>query len=244
LGFREALGELRASYTIATVPRSGSNHLCAMLAQAGVANPTEHFHHTHPMFKDADLDDLLARIIRKHTVKGVFGSKMFPDQRAWLELAASQLYGKSVLVHDIFPVHRWVRLTRDDKVRQAISLYRARKTDEWLDVPEDKSTGRQVEYDYAGILGALREIMLAEASWDQYFASYFHWPIHSYSYEDMIVDPKAVTGAIASMVQVPDFQGVSASPETPFRVQRDNATHEMARRFREDFLREGATFAA
>lgn len=249
MGFREALGGLRAAYTIATVARTGSNHLCSMLTHLGIAKPTEHFHFRHPHFKDADLDDLLTRIIEANTVNGVFGSKMFPDQRAWFEATASNLLGKRVFVHDIFPLHRWVRLSRNDKVRQAISLYRARETNEWLDATIDRSSGLQIEYDYNGILGCIRELALLEASWGEYFWSApKQHEVKTFTYEDMTTDPWGVVRGIAETIQVPDWQGLAShDPDdlrSQFRVQRDDASHEMARRFRAEFMAAGAELAA
>lgn len=108
------------------------------------------------------LTDLTARLARleKHTDAG---STEFPD---------------AVALHELLPGVRYIRLIREDKLRQAISWYRAITTDSWW-ASEDTSPAdqRRPGYDQGQITVLHDWLQSQEASWDGYFERWGLFPL-------------------------------------------------------------------
>ena len=78
------------------------------------------------------------RFLREVTATGTTDNGVFSMKCHWFQanellgrLRRSGRYGNHPRLHDIFPGVRYIRLTREDKVRQAISWYRAMHSDVW-----------------------------------------------------------------------------------------------------------------
>lgn len=81
-----------------------------------------------------DIHRFLAQVTAIGTTdNGVFSMKChwFQADDLLSRLQRSGRYGSDPRLHDIFPAVRYVRLTREDKVRQAISWYRAMQSNVW-----------------------------------------------------------------------------------------------------------------
>jgi LPS sulfotransferase NodH len=169
-------------YFVCTLPRSGSWLLCESLEQTRIAGrPREYFE--PKLFEkkpEARYPEELARIIRAGTTKnGVFGVKFHwyqfeymsqiiaPDRRAEVSIPC--------LVAEQFANLRYVWLTRRDKVRQAVSYFRASKTGQWWKIPgvnTDDDDPATPKFDFDRIRYLEQLLVNGEAKWQKYFEEY------------------------------------------------------------------------
>ena len=130
------------TYLILATPRSGSTLLGQGLQATGLAGePREFFGHkmAHWMerWRTPTLPAYAARLIRtRSTPNGVFGAKLLYRQLLHLESIARQdpeLAGLPLadILSRLFPNLHLIWNTREDKVRQAISWFKARQTGVW-----------------------------------------------------------------------------------------------------------------
>lgn len=155
------------------------------------------------------------------TSNGVFGIKMHWNQyeRHMLDLG---------LTVDFWEVPiKWVRISRQDEIRQAISFVRAAQSSSWNSNMEIK---QEPVYDGPAIVAALKRISAENASWQTYFEQHNIRPLHI-SFEQL-------TGEMDSTVRlVMDYIGVQLGevPDPQTKRQSDSATGEWATRFVEEF---------
>lgn len=132
------------SYLIMATPRSGSYLLCEALINTNLAGcPTEYFGpaQTRAFLQEENGPDYatcLARILQEGTTpNGVFGAKIIwqflenfvdhlQDIPGYEKLPAPQLLSM------VFPHLSYIWITRRDKVRQAISYWKALQTHRWI----------------------------------------------------------------------------------------------------------------
>ena len=208
--------------------RSGSEWLCDMMTNTGVlGRPQEYFNRDGMRILSGQIgypDDLPAQIEYAHelgvTRNGVFSVKLpsWHFQDLWKENW-----------HVNFPNPKFVRLTRKDHLRQAISLARARQTQVWH---HDHQPIAKEDYNYELIKQLLVECSTNRSRWDLFFACMGVEPRHI-TYEDLLKYHRAKLLDIASCVgetkSVPD-----TLPKTERRIQRDMLTE----RWRQMFLRD------
>ena len=108
------------------------------------------------------LAEISAKIAEVNTTSnGVFGVKMHWNQykRHMLDLGVDvSLWGAPV---------SWLRITRENELRQAISFVRAAQTESWN---SNMEVTREPRYDAQAIVAALDRIASENADWDRYFA--------------------------------------------------------------------------
>jgi LPS sulfotransferase NodH len=149
---------------------------------------------------------------------GVFGVKLHGWQ--WLrELAPRRL-------DELYPGIRCVLLVREDRLGQAISLVRARQTNQYRG---SQPTARQPEYSAEAIRAALDELAAEEATWTRYFDGEGQRPL-TVTYEQLVADYR---GTVASVL---DFIGAAPSadfslPSPGLRRQADHLSEEWRLRF-------------
>ena len=130
------------TYLMLATPRSGSTLLGQGLQASGLAGePREFFGHKMAFWMERwrtpTLPAYVARLVQaRATPNGVFGAKLLYRQLLHLETLARQdlqlaeLSPPEVLNH-LFPNLHLVWITREDKIRQAISWFKARQTGVW-----------------------------------------------------------------------------------------------------------------
>ncbi|MDF3037818.1 MAG: Stf0 sulfotransferase, partial [Thermomicrobiales bacterium] len=130
------------TYLILATPRSGSTLLGQGLQATGLAGePREFFGHKMAFWMERwrtpDLPGYAVRLIQtRATPNGVFGAKLLYRQLLHLEMLARQdpeLAGLPLggILAGLFPNLHLIWNTREDKVRQAISWFKARQTGVW-----------------------------------------------------------------------------------------------------------------
>jgi trehalose 2-sulfotransferase len=176
------------------------------------------------------------------TPNGVFGAKIFWFQLAEFGRILSHVPHCENLSFDrtlatIFPRLSYIRLQRRDKLRQAISYYRAAETSIWSN---RTSRPRYADHCYfdAKIIGYWRyKLTEWENGWDNFFEERRITPL-TIIYEDMI---DHWTGTVNDIIA---YLGIERSNEVVldpiYAPQSDAKTDEWVRLFNDtDHLREG-----
>jgi len=242
------------TYLVAATQRSGSTLLCRALGTTGIAGrPEEYFEARHttgrppaPSDYGIDLDVKLApapaysslegiaeysQHVRRTldsgtTPNGVFGAKVMHSQLADIAvLAGAEPPGVFEQILGIAP--RYVRVTRDDRVAQAVSLWTAIQSQAWADHQEDG--GQRAEYDFAAIDHLVEWFDEQERGWDQYFTQHGIEPL-SLTYDEVAGDLNdAVRRVLVHL-------GLDPSPaddvEPPMQRQGGGRSEEWAARYR------------
>jgi LPS sulfotransferase NodH len=169
----------------------------------------------------SDREYLDKAIERSTTPNGVCGFKLFnlpddeltyfkhllcdrqsysPERRAGITM--SEL---PKLFAECFPGLRYIWLTRRDKVRQAISYYRARKTNVWFvfgaSEPE-KSEKTSPVYSYQEIDRILGWLALQDSLWAGFFTAARAQPL-TVVYEDLVGDYDGALRAALKYLEIP-----------------------------------------
>ena len=175
----------RTSYFICSNTRSGTSLLSEVLAHTGVAgHPEEYFGKDFEAgwferLGASTYGDFVARVIeRGSTPNGVFGAEM-PTGHGWFAHFVNRLRGLpeyrnrtlSVpkLMSDIFSDPRYVWTTRRNKVRQAVSFWKAIQTGIWSwRSDEPPVLEKEPEFSFEAIDHLVQAIVMREASWQEY----------------------------------------------------------------------------
>ena len=121
-------------------------------------------------------------------------------------------------------------VTRDDHLRQACSLARARQTGWWeAGARASARTESDPRYDADLIRESMVEIEAQEIAWDAYFAAQDVEPLR-FRYEQIAADHEGSVQAVLTHL------GVDATHVSPPQLERqaDHLTEEWARRFEAD----------
>ena len=203
------------SYLVCATPRSGSTLVCHALGETGVAGrPEEYFlgvedqsirdhlgeraigaepQPRSPLWSRAAYDRYLEWAVEAGTTpNGVFGAKLmwgyFGEFVSLLRnVPAYRDLPLAELLPAVFPELTFVRVVRANKVRQAVSLWKAVQTATWR---EDQATAKvasveeqdsppyrafieehrpQLRFLYKAIDHLLEQLLVEEASWDAFF---------------------------------------------------------------------------
>jgi LPS sulfotransferase NodH len=246
----------RLSYWVCATPRSGSTLLCDVLGATGVAGRPQEFWEAlpgtglprQPREYLPGLDDdavgvelppvrtgaplppfreRLAEAFREGTTpNGVWGAKVM---WGYLRPVLDGLGGEP---EDVLPDLRYVLVRRRDKLRQAISLWRAIQTQEWSRQHHDDGDERP-ELVYSGPAIAALEAQLRrhEAAWEAWLAERPVAPL-VLDYEDYESDPQVAVTAVLDHLGVPAPDALPAA--TRMRRQSDGLSEAWRRRHVEE----------
>ena len=179
------------------------------------------------------------------TSNGVFGAKIMAAYMAGLTGGLRSSLGEGVpeedhrLLASVFPRLRYIRLIRRDKVRQAVSLWRAIQSWQWREdgpsgVPEPASErgtdGAPLRYSFDA-LDRLREGLEAEERWwDGYFAAAGIEPLTIF-YEDFADRHDEAVRGILRYLEIP-LDDERPLPSPTMRRQSDGRSHAWVERYR------------
>jgi LPS sulfotransferase NodH len=238
-----------AAYAICGTPRSGSTLLCRLLAATGVAGAPESFFRQEsladyarrwrlPPAGDAGFDRAFLAAMRREGTgdTGIFGLRiMWPS----VADAAKRLGGTGPADFPAafdagFGPARFIHLSRQDKLAQAISLFRARQSGLWHlaadgTVIEGVARPHPVAYDGAAIGALLEELEAHDAAWTDLFAAAGIEPLRL-SYEALTAGPRAALAAILS--ELGRDPGLAAAAEVGTARMADRTSRLWASRFR------------
>jgi LPS sulfotransferase NodH len=239
----------RATYVIASTPRSGSSLLAAGLVATGVAGrPEEYFTPDHigaykedlNLPADCSWDEYLTKVMAfAATENGVRGFKIHWRHVVVLAEALGFRSDPGSVLEELFPAAVFVNIVRADRRAQAISLFRAEATGEWF---RSRGSSRRVRpwglylarpaadpaaVDLAGMAPTYEQIVAIERSLDaeqQAWTNYFttrHREVLTVRYEDLDANYR---DGIARVLQFlgADPAPAAALPRPPLERQSDH----------------------
>ncbi|WP_219837601.1 Stf0 family sulfotransferase [Paenibacillus sp. R14(2021)] len=224
------------SYTIWFSQRTGSSLLYKALESTGVAGiPREWLTEQDP--GTFGIQDIRQIWQNGTTPNGVFGLKFSPFKLdEWFlafqrELDLAEGLSRPQIWEKAFPACKHIFMTRRNKVRLAVSWWRAMVTGEWHRVhgttPHQKEIGD--EYSFDAINHLLMECTLREAAMEAFFAEESIVPM-TIIYEDFIQNYEDTVIKILNFLNIPT-EFVQVAP--PFLDQiADDIAESWVQRFR------------
>lgn len=219
---------------VLTEGRSGSSWLGSLTDATGVMGRSGEW--LNPGYLGFELprqyDALEEAVLRKaSTENGCFAVKLFPRHL----IRSKDRCGRDFLLeirkkHDL----GFIVLERRDRLRQAVSFYRASVSRLWSS--RHKGADAPVPYSFAGISQAFFQIEQSYAFWRAYL-NLSELRHRQFVYEDLQQDPQPYLEAVAELlaVRVP-----ATVPVSKYEVQRDDLTEDWVTRFRRDAGEKGA----
>jgi LPS sulfotransferase NodH len=250
----------KSSFFICHTLRCGSTLLCDALSSTGVAGyPEEYFperHHpgravyvtTAAALKDPEMwqsdwtntpvEQCLDRALESGTTpNGVFASKVkwfnIPCLRDMLR-SLPEGGGLSFAEHldTLFPNLRYVWVTRRDKVRQAVSLVRARQSTQWKAMSAQPQPSVGADYNFHVIDAALRRIVREECAWGEYFTHAGVTPF-TVVYEDLVGNYESTVRRLLDHLEIGLPRGY-VFPSPRLHKQADQASEQWVARYYRD----------
>jgi LPS sulfotransferase NodH len=188
-----------------------------------------------PLWDAATYDRYLAWALAAGTTpNGVFGAKlMWGYLGDFVELlhGIEGLDGLPVpeVLGRVFPDLRYVRITREDKVRQAVSLWRAVQTQAWRQTGGEDARGRvEPTFSFRAINYLVRLLTAHDASWDAYFLGLGLQPL-KVTYEELAAAPGDTVAGVLEYLGL-DPRATRALETPRLRVQADERSEDWVRR--------------
>lgn len=173
-------------------------------------------------FEHSSYCEYLSSIARINTTSnGVFGIKMH-----WNQYKRHMLDQNLAVDFWNVPV-TWVRITRQDEIRQAISFVRAAQTNSWNSNMEIK---QDPVYNGLAIVDALQRIAGENADWNTYFERNEVQPLNI-TYEQLTRDMDATVRRVMDHVGA----HIDEVPAPQTTQQSDSTNSEWAARFVQEF---------
>ncbi len=239
------------SYLICAMPRTGGSLLCEALESTGIAGlPWEYF---EPIYEkdwrerlrtSGDSDYFEKVVTFRSTPNGVFGAKVIWPQFELMRTRLRTIHGSGSsdleLLNRAFPGLRFIWLRRRDKLRQAISYYKAVLSDVWHSVRPDSdgekqdpapATSRTAPFDYERIDSYCKYVTQADSNWTRYFDEVGVQPFELF-YEEFSDSYAETVLKILDYLRLPVPPGYSLPPP---RLQKlsDPVTEEWIRRYQD-----------
>lgn len=235
------------SYTIWFSQRTGSTLLCKALEATGMAGkPREWFNCKPDLLDDfhqtnhAELQEYLWNL--GSTPNGVFGIN-----HSYYEPHFSQLIetlqkfpncppaetNRTIIWEHVFPNHRHIFMTRRNKIRLAVSWWRAIQTGEWH-LPTDearKPADLSDAYSFDAINHLYNECSMREAGIQEFFAEGGITPLNIF-YEDFVQNYAQTIRKILDYLDLDSRSAAIAPP--PLTKLADVVSEVWVQRFREE----------
>src|SRR5436305_5474124 len=195
----------------------------------------------NPLWMPETYDRYLAWALEQGTTpNGVFGAKLmwgYLGDFAQLLRGIDGMAGLRVpvLLDRAFPGLRYVQITREDKVRQAVSLWRAVQTQAWRrDEEAEARAAAGPVFSFRAINYLVRLLTAHDASWDAYFLGMGTEPL-KVTYEELASAREPVVHRVLDHlgIDAPDDLGLEAPR---LSVQADELAEEWVRRVQEHLV--------
>lgn len=239
--------DLSLSFTIWFSQRTGSTWLCQALSSTNIAGqPREWFNAADPAELPAyygvtNVPDMIAKMRQEGTTpNGVFGLKQgisYPYFERLLTLlgqgTASQSVSRIDLWETSFPNHKHIFMTRRNKVRLAVSWWRAIRSGEWHRRQGESKSNADLTgaYSFDAIDHLISESMLREAALQELFDEAQIIPL-TLTYEDMLKDPQATVQNVLGYLGCENCATTQLA--TDFQRLSDDLSEEWVQRYRRE----------
>jgi trehalose 2-sulfotransferase len=171
------------------------------------------------------------------TPNGVFGAKLmwgYLGDLAQLLRGIDGMAGRALpdLLERAFPGLRYLQITRQDKVRQAVSLWKAVQTQAWKREPgAEEMPDVEPVFSFRAINYLVRLLTAHDASWDAYFLGLGNEPL-KITYEELADSTDAVVRRVLEHLGIPAPDDLVIS--TPrLSVQADEVSERWVARVQE-----------
>lgn len=236
---RKALAAAGVERTVllASTFRSGSTYVAELLRQNGIVGLSLEKFNT--IWESAPAPDAAFRkavaAIGATQADGLLAAKIMWPHRNDLARCLRLERADSAVLAGCFPDARWLWVKRRDKVRQAISFWRARRSGRWHVF--DTSDEPRIAYDYDEIRECYREMVTHDVAWEDFFAEAGIVP-HLIEYEDFSANLAVQLRKALRFLEVQPV-GRKLATEVRLKKQRDAFTEEIRERFMADCYRYG-----
>ena len=208
----------RLSYIIASSRRTGSTMLCNLLRKTGLAGyPSEYIQQRFNMAAEQQhieasevLGDALAI---NQTENQVFGIKVHWSALDDFRTNVLPAFNESARrqFNNLLTGSKYIHLTRANKIRQAISDWRARHSGVFHISLHAKERARQahrreIPYDYQQLVEHLKGAVEDDRSWEMFFEERGISPLRLV-YEEMVASPAAAVRDVLGHLDLPDSNG-------------------------------------
>ncbi len=205
---------VKRSYLVCTTPRAGSGYLCDTMWRTGfLGQPDEYFcedgyHRDYASVDDrADISAYMSKVARLATSpNGVTGIKIMWEHFRQLICVYQTACPASepsdiATARSLFPRTKYIWLTRENKLHQAISLYRRRATGLFYKRGGHVATAhcRKPSVDELDTL--IDWLQSQDRGWQRFFQSHDISPLRV-SYKEVLEDLDAVVSKIADHLRI------------------------------------------
>ena len=173
------------TYLIASSGRTGSHYLAHMLFQTmQLGSPFEYLKPTHlnrwkNLLEKTDNTGVFTELmLRRTSPSGWFGLKAH-----WPQFAPVASNSEFM---EFMNIQKYIRISRQDIVAQAVSFVIARQTKAWISFHSAVNTAT---YDYSEITCAIEDLRTQESNWDRFLSS-VNADIIEVEYESLIDSPE------------------------------------------------------
>lgn len=236
----------RLSYTIWFAQRTGSTLLYKALESTGIAGvPREWFNCKPDLLTDfhqtnhTELQEYLWKL--GSTPNGVFGVSHSYHEPHFSQLietlrkfpACPPTSKRTEIWEEVFPNHRHIFMTRRNKIRLAVSWWKAIQSGEWH-VPRSESRNPvdlSDKYSFDAINHLYNECSMREAGIQEFFAEGSITPLNIF-YEDFIQNYEQTVRTILDYLGL-DSKSAAIAPPALTKLA-DAVSEEWAQRFREE----------
>jgi trehalose 2-sulfotransferase len=235
------------SYTIWFTQRTGSTLLCQMLESTGIAGVPREWFNCPPdlltTFKKADHAELQEYLFKLGTTpNGVFAINHSFYEPHFTELIETlrkfpanspEEIKRTKIWEQVFPNHRHIFMTRRNKVRLAVSWWRAIQSSEWHVGTDEaqKSVDLSNAYSFDAINHLYNECSMREAGIQEFFAEGGITPLNIF-YEDFVQNYEETVHTILAYLRL-DSGSVNIAPPALTKLA-DPISEEWVERFREE----------
>ncbi len=142
------------------------------------------------------------------TPNGVFGAKLMWGYLGDFGTLLRSIEGMGelplpALLSRAFPGLRYIQITREDKVRQAVSLWKAVQTQAWRREDDERGPIGEPMFSFRAINYLIRLLTAHDASWDAYFLGLGQPPQLKVTYEELAADPEPVVHRVLDHLGIP-----------------------------------------
>jgi LPS sulfotransferase NodH len=186
--------------------------------------------------------DYLERALEEGTTpNGIFGAKVdagvylthFFRQLRTLPQFADATFSLCAILSALFPDLKCIWLTRRNKVRQAVSWWKAVQSNIWAQhTTAAPCTAPSPTYHFAAIDQLVNESLMREAAWAEYFAAWQMQPL-TIVYEDFIANYAGMVAQILRYLEVSDPYILDETAITLAR-QADSLSEAWVQQYREE----------
>lgn len=244
------------SYFICFTARSGSNLLGEALSATDMAgHPREYLPKetveaaswTAPWRQDwgnRPFAECLSNVFQQGTTSnGVFGMKVEAPNLRYLDRMLAGKPGTDSIplpsrLETTFPHLKYVWVTRRQKIRQAVSFFRAAQTDAWRSLTSQKIPNHELTFNLQLVDQYLRQIVREEAAWSEFFTTNGIVP-HTVIYEDFAQDYEQTVRGVLEYLQI-SLPEQYRFPAPHLQKQADELSEEWVQRYGEGIKRRHA----